>query len=70
MHGQQILKKKKKKIEVTAIAEIQIISFYFVSKVLEAPSPVTTGQDLNENIVQSVCVLMLGFFARIFFCSF
>ena len=52
--------------DVAAIAEVQNISFYFVSRVNEPPSPVPTGQDVSQNIVQSVCVLMLGFFAQTF----
>jgi len=52
--------------DVTAIAEIQNISFCFVSKVTEPTSPVATGQDVSENIVLSVCVLTLGSLLKFF----
>jgi hypothetical protein len=55
-----------KNFEVTVIAKIQNISFNFVPQVTEPRPPVTTSQDMNENIVQSVSLLMLGFLSKIF----
>ena len=48
--------------------KIQNISFHFVSRgqVTGPPSPVKTGPRVYDSIVQSVCVLMLGFFDPIF----